>query len=107
MTTELLKLAAFTDGDRGGNPAGDRIGNALPDDADMQQIAADIGFSESAFAAPVEDGWRVRYFSPLAELPFCGHATFALGAAVASLHGDGVFNLSLNQAHITVEGHAH
>ncbi len=44
MTTEVLKLAAFSDGDRGGNPAGVWIGDALPEDAVMQQIAADIGF---------------------------------------------------------------
>ncbi|MCF5029342.1 PhzF family phenazine biosynthesis protein [Pseudomonas syringae] len=106
MTTEVLKLAAFSDGDRGGNPAGVWIGDALPDDAVMQQIAADIGFSETAFAAPVEGGWRVRYFSPLAEVPFCGHATIALGAALAAQQGDGVFQLTLNQAQITVEGHA-
>lgn len=72
----------------------------------MQQIAADIGFSETAFAAPVEGGWQVRYFSPLAEVPFCGHATIALGAALAAQQGDGVFQLTLNQAQITVEGHA-
>ena len=72
----------------------------------MQQIATDIGFSETAFAAPVEAGWRVRYFSPLAEVPFCGHATIALGAALAAQQGDGVFQLTLNQAQITVEGHA-
>ncbi|CZT28396.1 PhzF family phenazine biosynthesis protein [Pseudomonas cerasi] len=106
MTTEVLKLAAFSDGDRGGNPAGVWIGDALPDDAVMQQIAADIGFSETAFAAPVEAGWRVRYFSPLAEVPFCGHATIALGAALAAQQGDGVYQLTLNQAQITVEGHA-
>ncbi|MBI6719153.1 PhzF family phenazine biosynthesis protein [Pseudomonas syringae] len=106
MTTEVLKLAAFSDGDRGGNPAGVWIGDALPEDAVMQQIAADIGFSETAFAAPVEGGWRVRYFSPLAEVPFCGHATIALGAALAAQQGDGVFQLTLNQAQITVEGHA-
>ncbi|MBI6782293.1 PhzF family phenazine biosynthesis protein [Pseudomonas syringae] len=106
MTTEVLKLAAFSDRDRGGNPAGVWIGDALPEDAVMQQIAADIGFSETAFAAPVEGGWRVRYFSPLAEVPFCGHATIALGAALAAQQGDGVFQLTLNQAQITVEGHA-
>ncbi|RMN23597.1 Phenazine biosynthesis protein, partial [Pseudomonas cannabina] len=79
---------------------------SLPDAAVMQQIAADVGFSETAFAAPTENGWRVRYFSPLAEVPFCGHATIALGAALAAQHGDGVYDLTLNQAQITVEGHA-
>lgn len=106
MATEILKLAAFSDGNHGGNPAGVWIGDVLPDDASMQSIAAEVGFSETAFAAPIEDGWRVRYFSPLAEVPFCGHATIALGAALAARQGDGVFDLTLNQARITVEGHA-
>ncbi|MDB5895412.1 MAG: PhzF family phenazine biosynthesis protein, partial [Rhodoferax sp.] len=42
---------------------------------------------------------------PEAEVPFCGHATIALGAALALQQGDGVFSLTLNQARITVEGH--
>jgi PhzF family phenazine biosynthesis protein len=100
----IQKLAAFSDGAQGGNPAGVAIGEALPDAADMQRIAAEVGFSETAFAAPVEDGWRVRYFSPESEVPFCGHATIALGAALAMKSGDGLFRLTLNQAEITVEG---
>ncbi|KPW39719.1 Phenazine biosynthesis protein [Pseudomonas coronafaciens pv. atropurpurea] len=106
MTNEILRLAAFSDGDQGGNPAGVWLGASLPDEARMQQIAAEVGFSETVFAVPLENGWRVRYFSPLAEVPFCGHATIALGAALAAQQGDGVFNLTLNQAQITVEGHA-
>ncbi|MEJ1977841.1 MAG: PhzF family phenazine biosynthesis protein [Acetobacteraceae bacterium] len=100
----VQRIAAFSDGDVGGNPAGVLIGAALPDASTMQQIAADIGYSETAFAAPLEDGWRVRYFAPESEVPFCGHATIALGAALALAHGDGVFALSLNDARITVEG---
>jgi len=105
MTTGVLKLAAFSDGDHGGNPAGVWIGDNLPDAASMQRIAAEVGFSETAFAMPIESGWRVRYFAPEAEVPFCGHATIALGAALAGLHGDGVFALTLNHAQISVEGH--
>ncbi|MBZ9676570.1 PhzF family phenazine biosynthesis protein [Mesorhizobium sp. ES1-1] len=101
---EVLKIAAFSDGDAGGNPAGVVIGDALPDAAAMQRIAADVGFSETAFAAPHGTGWRVRYFSPESEVPFCGHATIALGAALVRQFGDGVFPLTLNQASITVEG---
>ena len=70
----------------------------------MQRIAAEVGFSETVFAAPLGDSWRVRYFSPESEVPFCGHATIALGAALALSQGDGVFALTLNQAKITVEG---
>lgn len=89
-TGTLLRLAAFTTEPSGGNPAGVWIGDAFPSDAEMQRIAADVGFSETAFLAPVgiaggEDGatFRVRYFSPLAEVPFCGHATIASGVALA------------------------
>ena len=100
----VLKIAAFSDGDSGGNPAGVLITDGLPSDAQMQSIAADVGFSECVFAAPTDRGWRVRYFSPESEVPFCGHATIALGAALALQCGDGVFLLTLNQAEITVEG---
>ncbi len=100
----VLKIAAFSDGETGGNPAGVVIGDALPDAARMQAVAAEVGFSETAFAARIADGWRVRYFSPQSEVPFCGHATIALGAALALQHGDGVFALALNHARITVEG---
>jgi PhzF family phenazine biosynthesis protein len=100
------RLAAFSDGDRGGNPAGVVVGPALPDEATMRRIAAEVGYSETAFAAPQGDRWRVRYFSPEAEVPFCGHATIALGAALAMRHGDGVFGLVLDDVAIAVEGHA-
>lgn len=101
---KLFKMSAFSDGDAGGNPAGVAICETLPDDADMQRIAAEVGFSETAFAQPASAGWRVRYFSPAAEVPFCGHATIALGAVLALTQGDGEFGLVLNQAEISVEG---
>ncbi|HEY8637046.1 MAG TPA: PhzF family phenazine biosynthesis isomerase [Candidatus Limnocylindrales bacterium] len=82
----LLRLAAFTTDPSGGNPAGVWIGDRLPPDAEMQRIAADVGYSETAFLAPDGSGvagrFRVRYFSPLAEVPFCGHATIASGIAL-------------------------
>ncbi len=105
---DVLRIAAFSDGDAGGNPAGVVLCDALPANAEMQRVAAEVGFSETAFAARVRDdrgeGWKVRYFSPAAEVPFCGHATIALGAALALKHGDGLFPLRLAQADITVEG---
>jgi hypothetical protein len=55
------------------------------------------------FAAPEGDGWRVRYFSPEAEVAFCGHATIALGSVLAKRQGDGSFPLRLNTGHIRVE----
>src|SRR4051794_20245943 len=83
----LLRLAAFTTVPTGGNPAGVWIGDALPTDDEMLATAADVGYSETAFLAPAtprEPGrFDVRYFSPLAEVPFCGHATIASGVALA------------------------
>lgn len=102
--TALLRIAAFSDGNRGGNPAGVWMGDALPEAARMQAIAAEIGFSETAFAAPEDEAWRVRYFSPAMEVPFCGHATIALGAALAHRFGDRGFELHLNDAVISVSG---
>ncbi len=104
MTTNILRIAAFADAGLGGNPAGVMIADSLPDDTEMQRIAAEVGFSETAFAMPEGGAWRVRYFSPESEVPFCGHATIALGAALALKHGNAVFKLKLNQADITVEG---
>lgn len=103
MTT-VLRIAAFSDGNTGGNPAGVWIGDTLPDALEMQAIAAEVGFSETAFAAPDGGAWRVRYFSPAMEVPFCGHATIALGAALAHQHGDRSFELRLNDAVISVSG---
>lgn len=100
----ILRIAAFSDGEVGGNPAGVIINDSFPNETEMQQVAAEVGFSETAFAVPAGNGWQVRYFSPESEVPFCGHATIALGAALALRHGDGVFSLILNQAKITVEG---
>jgi PhzF family phenazine biosynthesis protein len=98
------RIAAFSDGATGGNPAGVVLCDILPEAATMQAVAAEVGFSETAFAAPIEGGFRVRYFAPAMEVPFCGHATIALGAALARRHGDGIFALTLNEAKISVEG---
>jgi PhzF family phenazine biosynthesis protein len=101
---KLLKIAAFSDGAIGGNPAGIALCETLPAVAEMQRIAAEVGFSETAFAAPAGDAWRVRYFAPESEVPFCGHATIALGAALAMTQGNRVFGLKLNNSAISVEG---
>src|SRR5882757_6574138 len=101
---KVERIAAFADGTVGGNPAGVVICDRLPDIPVMQGLAREIGYSETVFAAPSEQGWRVRYFAPEVEVDFCGHATIALGAALALQCGDGTFRLQLNNAGITVEG---
>ncbi|MFT4728210.1 MAG: PhzF family phenazine biosynthesis protein [Granulosicoccus sp.] len=101
---DLIRIAAFSDGDSGGNPAGVHISEQHPPVEQMRSVAAEVGYSETVFAEPVEDGWRARYFSPESEVPFCGHATIALGAALAMRNGAGIYPLQLNETSITVEG---
>lgn len=91
MALPLQRIAAFSDGASGGNPAGVVLCEALPGTADMQAFAAELGYSETVFAAPESGGWRTRYFSPAAEVAFCGHATIALGIALGAQHGLGIF----------------
>jgi len=105
IETEVLRLAAFSDGAAGGNPAGVVVASTMPPSAEMQRIAASVGYSETVFAAPEGDAWRVRYFSPEDEVAFCGHATIALGSVLAERAGEGLFHLDLNAGRITVEAH--
>jgi PhzF family phenazine biosynthesis protein len=103
---DLLRLAAFTLDPAGGNPAGVWIGPELPDAGEMQRIAAEVGFSETAFLAPDGTGrlgaHRIRYFSPAAEVAFCGHATIASGVALAERSTPGGFLLTTNDGPVPV-----
>src|SRR5208283_5311458 len=92
----VLKGAAFCDGNSGDNPAGVAISDELPAESKMRRVALEVGFSETAVAATMVSGWTVRYLSPETEVPFCGHATIAVGAVLALERGDGVFPLTLS-----------
>lgn len=89
--TAILSYAAFTETPEGGNPAGVVLDATGLDDARMLEIAADLGYSETAFvtAKDAPNEYDVRYFSPEAEVPFCGHATIAAGVALADRDGTG------------------
>lgn len=77
----ILKLAAFSHNGSGGNPAGVAFCDEMPSDEEMLKVAREVGYSETAFLVKhaQADGWRVRYFAPAMEVPFCGHATIAGG----------------------------
>lgn len=51
-TLKVQKIAAFSDGSSGGNPAGVVIVGNLPTAEEMQRVAAEVGFSETVFAEP-------------------------------------------------------
>ena len=91
-TTQTLRYTAFATHPSGGNPAGVVLdATELTDDA-MRAIAADLGYSETAFVTARDEPRRrfaVRYFSPLAEVAFCGHATVATAVALAERLGSG------------------
>jgi PhzF family phenazine biosynthesis protein len=93
MEPEILRYAAFTDTPTGGNPAGVVL-DARGLDADaMQRLAADVGYSETAFLTPKGADFDVRYFAPSIEVPFCGHATIATAVALGERSGPGSYLL--------------
>lgn len=101
--TEILRYAAFTTDPALGNPAGVVLDAGDLDSAKMQAIAADVGYSETAFAVPTGDRrYAVRYFSPLAEVDFCGHATIAAAVAIAEREGAGPLVFDTNVGPIEV-----
>ena len=72
----LYRYDAFTKVPGKGNPAGVVIETEALSDAQMQAIAKDAGYSETAFVLPSDKAdLRLRYFTPGAEVPLCGHAT--------------------------------
>ena len=90
----LHYYSAFSRNPEGGNPAGIWVGDVLPDPDVMQRIAVDVGFSETVFVAPATGRERtVRYYSPEAEVSFCGHATIAAGVVLGASEGDGTYKL--------------
>ncbi|WP_030758162.1 PhzF family phenazine biosynthesis protein [Streptomyces griseus] len=87
---DILRYVAFSTDPLGGNPAGVVLDAAGIDEATMAATAAEVGYSETAFAVPRTDGaLDIRYFSPQTEVPFCGHATIATAVAHAHRHGVG------------------
>ena len=98
----ILKIAAFSYQGKGGNPAGVVFSDTMPPAEEMLKIAAEVGYSETAFLVKQDAGWRVRYFAPAMEVPFCGHATIASGAALGERFGEGNYKLFLNQGEISV-----
>lgn len=82
----ISRYRAFTALPRGGNPAAVVTDAEDLDAVEMQQIAADVGYSETAFVkrTPLPDTYDVRYFAPLTEIPFCGHATIAAAVAIGA-----------------------
>ncbi|MYS23248.1 phenazine biosynthesis protein PhzF family [Streptomyces sp. DvalAA-14] len=118
---------AFTDRPFAGNPAGVVLlgSDEFPDAGWMQQVAAELNLSETAFAHPMSGDavadWALRWFTPVTEVGLCGHATLATahvlrttgaaqgtvwfrtraGVLSATAEGDGTITLDFPMAPLT------
>lgn len=101
----VLRYAAFTDQGGGGNPAGVLLAAGGLEDNARLAVAAQVGYSETAFVEAEGDNghYRVRYFSPQAEVAFCGHATIAAAVALAERDGPGLLQFSTLAGPIAVQ----
>jgi PhzF family phenazine biosynthesis protein len=82
MRISIYYVDAFTDRRFGGNPAAVMpLPEFLPDEI-LQAIAAENNLSETAFLVPDNGDYRLRWFTPLVEVPLCGHATLASAAVI-------------------------
>lgn len=77
MKIPLYQVNAFTTDYRGGNPAGVCPLDQWLSDEQMQSIAKENNFSETAFFVKNSDGYDLRWFTPGCEVDLCGHATLA------------------------------
>ncbi|NEQ52935.1 MAG: PhzF family phenazine biosynthesis protein [Leptolyngbya sp. SIO3F4] len=79
MKQSVIQVDAFAKRPFAGNPAAVCVSNAPMDEALMQRIATEMNLSETAFLYPLEEegNYSLRWFTPVAEIALCGHATLA------------------------------
>ena len=73
----IYQVDSFTDKLFRGNPAGVMIIDDPLSEDEMQNIAMEMNLSETAFVYSEGEHFNIRYFTPEAEVPLCGHATLA------------------------------
>ena len=77
MKLPLWQVDAFASKRFAGNPAAIVPTSEWLPDATMQAIAAENNLAETAFIVPQGEDYAIRWFTPAAEVPLCGHATLA------------------------------
>ena len=111
----IERFAAFSDSPHSGNPAGGVLDAGRLTAAQMQDIAAEVGYSETAFVTgPVHPGGLgsavgghlvpIRYFAPEGEVDFCGHATIATAVALCESSGEGSWTLGTKVGPVAITG---
>ena len=76
---EIYQVDAFSDKAFGGNPAAVCILEDWLEDKILQNIAQEFNLSETAFLVEKDNSFKLRWFTPKAEVRMCGHATLATG----------------------------
>jgi PhzF family phenazine biosynthesis protein len=82
MRTPIYQVDAFASRLFTGNPAAVMPMQSFPEDAMLQAIAAENNLAETAFLVAEGGDYRLRWFTPVLEVPLCGHATLASAAVV-------------------------
>ena len=82
MRAPIYQLDAFTTKRFAGNPAAVLVMDSYPADSILQAIAAENNLAETAYLVPDGREYQLRWFTPLLEVPLCGHATLASAAVV-------------------------
>ena len=103
--SQVQRYAAFTTDPAGGNPAGAVLDADDLGESDMQRIATEVGYSETAFvlrAGQTGNDLGLRFFSPLAEVAFCGHATIATSVALVASGAQGPLRFATEAGPVTV-----
>ena len=77
MSVSLYLVDAFTSIPFKGNPAAVCLLHGPADEEWMQNVAAEMNHSETAFVYPEQNGYGIRWFTPATEVDLCGHATLA------------------------------
>ncbi|HEY7406394.1 MAG TPA: PhzF family phenazine biosynthesis protein [Candidatus Angelobacter sp.] len=82
MRIPIFQVDAFTSRRFAGNPAAVMLMETFFPDATLQAVAAENNLAETAFLVPSQGEYRLRWFTPVTEVPLCGHATLASAAVV-------------------------
>lgn len=86
MKYPIYQLDAFTDRLFAGNPAAVVPLETWISDEELQQIAAENNLPETAFYIPTDNGFHLRWFTPITEVDLCGHATLAAAYVLFSIY---------------------
>jgi predicted PhzF superfamily epimerase YddE/YHI9 len=87
LKLKQYQVDAFTEKLFGGNPAAVVPLSSWLDDRFLQAVAEENNLSETAFFVPSEEGFQLRWFTPVAEVDLCGHATLATAHVLFEILG--------------------